>query len=261
MTVNRGLNCDGTATRYAGFNMLVTEQVATDGAAFVAAAKAGNLCSNVHTSAFPGGEIRGQLSVVSDSGTGHNRVIELAGPLDASQEPGPTSDSTATGEGSDTVTINEHGAVVCSSSLSVVGLNEADLQSLVRGRMSAIHLHKAPAGQNSPIVQDTLVDAGSMLDPLHPASMSSARVVTRWPNSDRRTSPLDRMKRSVPSSYSNLRIWFERPDCGTLRCSAAPLKLPSFATARTHTRSRRFVWMVRRGCQRKAMRVSAQGEA
>ena len=99
MTVNRGLNCDGTATRYAGFNMRVTEQVATDGAAFVAAAKAGNLCSNVHTSAFPGGEIRGQLSVVSDSGTGHNRVIELAGPLDASQEPGPTSDSTATGGG------------------------------------------------------------------------------------------------------------------------------------------------------------------
>ena len=36
--------------------------------------------------------------------------------------------------------------------------------------MSAIHLHKAPAGQNSLIVQDTLVDAGSMLDPLRPAS-------------------------------------------------------------------------------------------
>lgn len=73
--------------------------------------------------------------------------------------------------------------------------------------MSAIHLHKAPAGQNSLIVQDTLVDAGSMLDPLRPASMSSARVLTRWPNSDGRTSPLDRTKRSVPSSYSNLRIW------------------------------------------------------
>ena len=134
-------------------------------------------------------------------------MIELAGPLDASQESGPTSDSTATGEGLDTLTINEHGAVGCCPSLSVVGLKEADLQSPVRGPVSAIHLHKAPAGQNSLIVQDTLVDAGSMLDPLRPASMSSARVVTRWPNSDRRTSPLDRMKRSVPSSYSNLRTW------------------------------------------------------
>ncbi|MEO0503954.1 MAG: CHRD domain-containing protein, partial [Pseudomonadota bacterium] len=190
-TVNRGPNGNGTATRDTGFKLLVTEQVATDGAAFVAAAEAGNLCSNVHTSAFPGGEIRDQLSVVSDSGTGHNRVIELAGPLDASQESGPTSDSTATGEGLDTLTINEHGAVVCCPSLSVVGLKEADLQSPVRGPVSAIHLHKAPAGQNSPIVQDMLVDAGSMLDPLRPASMSSARVVTRWPNSDRRTSPLD----------------------------------------------------------------------
>jgi len=54
--------------------------------------------------------------------------------------------------------------VLYSSELSVVGLNEADLQTPIPGVVSAIHLHNAPAGINGPVVQDTLVDAGATLD-------------------------------------------------------------------------------------------------
>jgi len=84
--------------------------------------------------------------------------------LDAAQEPGPTSDSLATGEATLTITFNEAGEVVYSSELSVVGRNEADLNTPIPGVVSAIHLHNAPAGANGPVVQDTLVDAGATLD-------------------------------------------------------------------------------------------------
>ena len=165
VTVDLGANGNGTATRDTGFSVSVKDQVVSNGAAFVAAAEAGNLYFNIHTSDFLGGEIRGQLTIVSDTGSGHNRVIELAGSLDASQEPGPTSDSAATGEGAITIRFNEAGEVLYSSELSVVGLNEADLQTPGAGAVSAIHVHNAPAGQNGPILQDTLVDAGGILDP------------------------------------------------------------------------------------------------
>ncbi|MGZ2258858.1 CHRD domain-containing protein [Roseobacter sp. A03A-229] len=174
VTVDLGANGNGTATRDTGFNVLVANQAVVapgqfgsaiaNGAQFVEQAVAGNLYYNIHTADFPGGEIRGQLEVVSDTGTGHDRVIELAGSLDASQEPGPTSDSTATGEATVTITFNEAGEVLYSSELSVVGLNEADLNTPIPGVVSAIHLHNAPAGQNGPVVQDTLVDAGATLD-------------------------------------------------------------------------------------------------
>ncbi len=175
--VNLGANGNGTATRDTGFNVSVRDQVVTNGAAFVAAAEAGNLYFNVHTSDFLGGEIRGQLSIVSDTGTGHGRVIELAGSLDASQEPGPTSDSAATGEGTITISFNEQGEVLYSSELSVVGLNEADLQTPVPGAVSAIHVHNAPAGQNGPILQDTLVDAGGIIDPDAPTGIVGPDVI------------------------------------------------------------------------------------
>ncbi|MEO9651173.1 MAG: CHRD domain-containing protein [Roseobacter sp.] len=177
VNVNLGSNGNGTATRDTGFNVSVTDQVVSNGAAFVAAAEAGSLYFNVHTSDFLGGEIRGQLSIVSDTGAGHDRVIELAGTLDASQEPGPTSDSAATGEGFLTVSFNEQGEVLYSSELSVVGLNEADLQSPVPGAVSAIHVHNAPAGQNGPILQDTLVDAGGIIDPDAPTGIVGPDVI------------------------------------------------------------------------------------
>ncbi|MEO9518255.1 MAG: CHRD domain-containing protein [Paracoccaceae bacterium] len=174
VNVNLGSNGNGTATRETGFSTSVQDVVVgaslqptdniVDGAGFVSEALAGNLYYNVHTADFPGGEIRGQLEVVSDTGTGHNRVIELAGSLDASQEPGPTSDSAAKGEATLTIRFNEAGEVVYSSELSVTGLNEADLLTPVPGVVSAIHLHNAPAGINGPIAQDTLVDAGATID-------------------------------------------------------------------------------------------------
>lgn len=174
VTVNLGANGNGTATRETGFSVSVQDVVVgaslqdtpniNDGAGFVAEALAGNLYYNVHTTDFPSGEIRGQLEVVSDTGTGHGRVIELAGSLDASQEPGPTSDSAATGQATLTIRFNEAGEVVYSSELTVTGLNEADLQTPVPGVVSAIHLHNAPAGINGPIAQDTLVDAGATID-------------------------------------------------------------------------------------------------
>ncbi|MEP5494457.1 MAG: CHRD domain-containing protein, partial [Marinobacter sp.] len=143
VNVNLGSNGNGTATRETGFSTSVQDVVVgaslqptdniVDGAGFVSEALAGNLYYNVHTADFPGGEIRGQLEVVSDTGTGHNRVIELAGSLDASQEPGPTSDSAATGEATLTIRFNEAGEVVYSSELSVTGLNEADLLTPVPG--------------------------------------------------------------------------------------------------------------------------------
>lgn len=177
VNVNLGANGNGTATRDTGFNVSVTDQVVSNGAAFVAAAEAGNLYFNIHTSDFLGGEIRGQLSIVSDTGAGHDRVIELAGSLDSAQEPGPTSDSAATGEGSITIRFNEAGEVLYSSELSVVGLNEADLQTPVPGAVSAIHVHNAPAGQNGPILQDTLVDAGGIIDPAAPTGVVGPDVI------------------------------------------------------------------------------------
>ncbi len=174
VTVSVDENGNGTATRDTGFTVVVEDAVIdspgqfgsaiSNGAQFVEQAVAGNLYYNIHTADFPGGEIRGQLSVVSDTGQGHNRVIELAGSLDASQEPGPTSDSEATGEATVTISFDEEGNVLYSSELSVVGLNEADLLTPIPGVVSAIHLHNAPAGQNGPVVQDTLVDAGATLD-------------------------------------------------------------------------------------------------
>ncbi|MCA0907342.1 CHRD domain-containing protein [Ruegeria marisrubri] len=92
-------------------------------------------------------------------------TVTLSGSLNADQEPGPTSDSKATGDA--TVVITQNLAteeVSYSSELSVVGRNEADLNTPIPGAVSAIHLHNAPVGQNGPVVQDTLVEAGATLN-------------------------------------------------------------------------------------------------
>lgn len=187
VNVNLGANGNGTATRETGFSVSVQDVAVGaslqptanigDGAGFVSEALAGNLYYNIHTADFPGGEIRGQLEVVSDTGTGHDRVIELAGSLDASQEPGPTSDSAATGDATLTIRFNEDGDVVYSSELSVTGLNEADLLTPVPGVVSAIHLHNAPAGINGPIAQDSLVDAGATIDANATTGVSGLDVI------------------------------------------------------------------------------------
>ncbi|WP_170789831.1 beta strand repeat-containing protein [Ruegeria lacuscaerulensis] len=173
--VSLDANGNGTATRDTGFNVTITDAVVaapdqfgssiTNGAEFVEQAVQGNLYYNIHTSDFPAGEIRGQLLVDSDVTENGIRTVTLSGGLDASQEPGPTSDSEATGQATLVVTQNlETGEVTYSSELSVTGLNEADLLTPIPGVVSAVHLHNAPAGQNGPVVQDTLVDAGATLD-------------------------------------------------------------------------------------------------
>ncbi|EEE37350.1 5'-nucleotidase [Rhodobacteraceae bacterium KLH11] len=173
--VNLGANGNGTATRDTGFNISVVDQVVDapaqfgsdieDGGEFVEQAAANNLYYNIHTADFPAGEIRGQLLVDSDVTENGIRTINLSGPLDAAQEPGPLSDSEATGFATAVVVQNlETGEVTYSSELSVTGLNEADLQTPIPGVVSSIHLHNAPAGVNGPVVQDTLVDAGATLD-------------------------------------------------------------------------------------------------
>jgi hypothetical protein len=175
VTVNLGANGNGTAVRETGFSVNVQNAVVSapgqfgsaiaNGAAFVDQAVGGNLYYNLHTADFPGGEIRGQLGVDSDVTEHGIRTIELSGGLDASQEPGPLSDSDATGQASVTITQNlVTGEVTYSSLLSVEGISEADLATPIPGVVSAIHLHNAPAGANGPVVQDTLVDAGATLD-------------------------------------------------------------------------------------------------
>ncbi|NOD88286.1 MULTISPECIES: S-layer family protein [unclassified Ruegeria] len=175
VNVRLDANGNGTATRDTGFNVSITDAVVAapdqfganipDGAWFVEEAVQGNLYYNIHTTDFPAGEIRGQLLVDSDVTENGIRTVSLSGSLDAAQEPGPTSDSLATGEATVVITQNlATGEVSYSSDLSVVGLNEADLNTPIPGVVSAIHLHNAPAGQNGPVVQDTLVDAGATLD-------------------------------------------------------------------------------------------------
>ncbi|MEP3264689.1 MAG: CHRD domain-containing protein [Hyphomicrobiales bacterium] len=176
VTVRLDANGNGTATRETGFSVVVDEAIVNEagssyGDEFIAEAVAGNLYYNIHTTDFAGGEIRGQLFVENDVTEDGFRVITLAGDLDAAQEPGPLSDSAATGDATLTIRQNlETGEVVYSSELNVVGLAESDLQTPAPGVLSAIHLHNAPAGINGPVVQDTLVDAGATLDVSEPIS-------------------------------------------------------------------------------------------
>ncbi len=93
------------------------------------------------------------------------RTVTLSGSLNAEQEPGPTSGSKATGDA--TVVITQNLAteeVSCSSELSVVGRNEVDLNTPIPGAVSAIHPHNGWVGQNGPVVQETLADAGAKLN-------------------------------------------------------------------------------------------------
>lgn len=192
VTVSLNANGNGTVTRDTGFTIAadavqipngagasVQPTNVTDGASFVSEALAGNFYFNVHTSDVLGGEIRGQLdTVLSDQEEHGIRTIVLTGDLDADQEVGTGSDSTATGTGTLVITLNEMtGDVSYTSELSVVGLNEADLQTPAPGVASAIHLHNAPAGANGPIVRDTLVDAGATIDANAATGVSGADVI------------------------------------------------------------------------------------
>ena len=157
-------NGNGTVTRDVGFGVTVEDADVADDATFVAAAEAGNLYFNVHTAEFPGGEIRGQLSVSSDETVDGVRTLVLEASLDAAQEPGDASDSEATGTGTVTITVDAEGNATYSSQLDVEGISPSELITLGGGALSAIHLHNAPAGENGPVLQDIVVDAGGATD-------------------------------------------------------------------------------------------------
>jgi Ca2+-binding RTX toxin-like protein len=156
----------GTAVREAGFAVSVQDvavnsltpgaPAATD---FIGEALAGNLYFNIHTNDFNAGEIRGQIDqLVSDTTTDGVRTITLTASLDAAQEPGPTSDSLATGEATVTIAQAVDGSITYSTDLSVSGLATSDL--LPVAGVSSIHIHNAPRGVNGPVVQDVVQDAG-----------------------------------------------------------------------------------------------------
>ena len=153
----------GRAVRETGFRVEVEDgdfaslTTGQSPAQLVEEALAGNLYFNVHTQDFPGGEIRGQLSVASEGHVDGARVIRLEGALDASQEPGPLSDSDATGFGTVTLTVR-NGHVTYDSTLEVSGLTVDDL--LPVAGVSPIHLHNAPSGVNGPVITDIVQDAG-----------------------------------------------------------------------------------------------------
>ena len=155
---------NGTVSRDIGFSVEVVDAAVADDATFVQAAVDGNLYFNVHTSEFPGGEIRGQLSVTSDETVDGVRTIILDGALDASQEPMDASDSDATGAGQVTITVDAEGNATYSSTLDISGISPSEQITLADGALSAIHLHNAPAGTNGPVLQDLVVDAGGETD-------------------------------------------------------------------------------------------------
>ena len=155
------VDAGGDVEGNSGFEVSVDEAEVADDVTFIEAADAGNLYFNVHTSDFPGGEIRGQLdTVVSDETVDGVRTLVLSASLDGAQEPNGASDSDATGQATVTITVDADGNVTYSSDLSVEGINVDDLITLGNGALSAIHLHNAPAGQNGGVLQDFIVDAG-----------------------------------------------------------------------------------------------------
>ena len=131
-----------------------------DPATFFAAATAGELYVNIHTAAFPDGEIRGQLDTLVFDNTFSNglRVIRLTATLDSSQEPMGASDSAASGDAQIQIVARPDGTMTYRGFLRVEGI---PVESLIPvGPFSAIHIHRAPRGQNGPVLQDFIVDAG-----------------------------------------------------------------------------------------------------
>jgi CHRD domain len=102
----------------------------------VATLKADGYYFNVHTAAFPNGEIRGQIHV-DPAATG---TVTISTPLTGAQEVPPTM-SAGTGTGMLTVDLATGAATNISVTFS--GLS---------GPATAAHIHEAPAGANGPVV-------------------------------------------------------------------------------------------------------------
>lgn len=99
--------------------------------------KAGNLYFNVHSAAFPDGEIRGQLAAQQPNGSTTYSVTSFISSLKGAQEVPPTP-STAQGSGN---------LIVNASTRQVAAV------ILTRGiAATAAHIHEAAPGVNGPII-------------------------------------------------------------------------------------------------------------
>ena len=144
-------------------NQGVTNNLAPAGV--LAAAVAGGVYFNVHTTAFPSGEVRGQLELVSDVTDGHGtRTVVFTAALDGDQEVPEPADTPATGTAEVVFTVSESGEISYRTDLDVSNL-QGDLLpvNIGNGTLSPIHLHNAPAGENGPVVVDVATDAGDGL--------------------------------------------------------------------------------------------------
>ena len=120
-------------------------------AAVLTSALAGNIYFNVHSSTFPGGEVRGQLALVSDrraaDGTG---AVTFNSTLSGANEV-PAVVTKANGLGTITFTVAPGGAVTYTTQIDVRDFDVA--------RLTVSHLHQGATGANGPVVQDLLVNA------------------------------------------------------------------------------------------------------
>ncbi len=124
---------------------------APSSAAVLQAALDGDIYYNIHSSDFPAGEVRGQLTLVSDdrdeNGVGD---VTFTASLDGAQEVPPVA-TDAAGTGDITFSVAADGTVTYTTT---VELTDFDIARLTVG-----HLHQAPVGQNGPVVEDILADA------------------------------------------------------------------------------------------------------
>lgn len=122
---------------------------------------------NVHSADFPGGEVRGQLEVLSDD-TPVDGPLTLGGLLSGDQEV-PPADTDAGGETTVRVTSGFGGDRTIVVEMTVTGLGI--------GPAAAMHIHGAPAGSNGGVILN--LDPGGALRSETPADLAAAGIVTR----------------------------------------------------------------------------------
>ena len=119
----------------------IPEQNFTVNSAFVTQLLQGNIYTNIHTSAFPAGEIRGQFTLVAGSGPDINTNQMFSARLSGGQEVPPVN---SPGTGTSSIMLN-----AAQSSITVNGSFSG-----LAGNATAFHLHIAPAGQAGPRAND-----------------------------------------------------------------------------------------------------------